>query len=418
MTVLTDPADVKAGDASRTEPLRLLIVEDSEEDAALVVHLLRQSGYATTFEQVAGGGELRDALANGAWDVVISDYDLPGYSGLQALADVSAVSPNVPFIILSGKIDPDTAVEAMRKGARDFIMKADTRRLVPVVRRELREAKVRSERASMARAAEDLRCKLAVEKMTVEALRELDRAKDRFVEVVSHELRTPMAPLRSAIDLLLDEVPGPLSAKQRDLLHLMQRNVERLARVATDILSLSRIQTGNQAVNPRVVVLADSVLPAADLLRGRALQEGKAIEADIPSGLSAFADPDALAQVVTNLVNNAIAHTPAGTVIRLSARAAGDAIALAVIDNGQGLPPEAMRKLFTPFYQVNRRTGPGYNGMGLGLAICKGLVDRMGGRIEVSSQVGRGCAFTVTLPATAEARGAASGAETREGGGR
>ena len=394
---------------TRHGPVRVLIVEDSSDDAELLVLCLRQAGYEPIHERVASRAALRGALVRAPWDIVISDYEMAGFSGLQALAEVQAAARETPFIILSGKIEQETAVEAMRLGARDFIMKGDTARLAPVIKRELEEAAVRRERAVAARRSEELQKRLEAEKMVVQQLREIDAAKDQFVETVTHELRTPMAPLRSAIDLFLDGLVGPLTVKQREILEMMRRNVERLSHFATDILLLSRIQTGNQPLQTMRISLLESIVPVVALLQQRADQERKTLTVDIPPELTVYADSDALAQITTNLVTNAIVHTPEGTRITLASHRAGAVVQVSVSDTGAGMPEEALRKLFTPFFQANRKHGPGYRGMGLGLAICKGLVERMGGRISVDSAPGAGSTFAFTLPAD----GAADACEGR-----
>src|ERR1700730_17602457 len=123
--------------------IRLLIVEDSEEDAALVLRLLRQSGYEIDSERVDSAGSLAQAL-NKKWDIVISDHSLPHFSGNEALKMVRELNPEVPFIFVSGTIGEDAAAEAMRVGAQDYVMKTNLKRLVPAVQRELREVEDRS----------------------------------------------------------------------------------------------------------------------------------------------------------------------------------------------------------------------------------------------------------------------------------
>ncbi len=126
--------------------LRVLIVEDSEDDAMLLVHRLRHGGYEMMFERVDTAEAMNAALADKAWDIVISDYVMPHFSGLEALRLLRQSGLDLPFIIVSGKIGEDTAVEAMKAGAHDYIIKGNLTRLIPAIERELREASVRKER--------------------------------------------------------------------------------------------------------------------------------------------------------------------------------------------------------------------------------------------------------------------------------
>jgi diguanylate cyclase (GGDEF)-like protein/PAS domain S-box-containing protein len=126
-------------------PLRALIVEDSESDAALLLHALRGAGYAPTFERVQGANAMRAALQSQKWDIVFSDHDMPGFNSLGALEEVQRTGEDIPFIILSGGIADQTAVDAMRRGAHDYVIKGNQSRLLPAVARELKEALIRHE---------------------------------------------------------------------------------------------------------------------------------------------------------------------------------------------------------------------------------------------------------------------------------
>ncbi len=128
------------------KPLRVLIVEDSVDDTILLLHELRQSGYDPAFERVDTSEAMDEALEKRSWDIVISDYVMPGFSGLAALRLLKARGIDLPFILVSGQIGEDAAVEAMRAGAGDYIPKGSMVRLVPAIERELRDAQVRRER--------------------------------------------------------------------------------------------------------------------------------------------------------------------------------------------------------------------------------------------------------------------------------
>src|SRR5580698_10338703 len=130
--------------------MRLLIIEDSEDDAALLVLLLRQAGFEINFERVDSAGALAQAL-NKNWDIIISDHAMPHFSGTEALKIVRAIDSDVPFIFVSGTIGEDVATDAMRTGAQDYVMKTNLKRLVPAVQRELRDAGERKERRRLDR---------------------------------------------------------------------------------------------------------------------------------------------------------------------------------------------------------------------------------------------------------------------------
>jgi len=246
---------------------------------------------------------------------------------------------------------------------------------------------------------ETLQAQLKAEKMVVERLQDIKRMKSQMIVTVTHELRTPMTPLRSAVEMLLDETTGEVNDGQRELLEMMQRNIIRLARFATDVLTLSRIQGPGFKIQPRKARLAVVLKSVLDLLQHKAFDAGMTMERVIPEDLDVFADPDALNLVVSNLVDNAISHNPEGTRVRISAARAGNGlVSIEVLDNGKGIPEKLLPRIWESFYQAEREVGPGYRGTGLGLSVCKELVERMHGNIGVKSEVDRGTSFKITLP--------------------
>jgi signal transduction histidine kinase len=247
--------------------------------------------------------------------------------------------------------------------------------------------------------ARELARRLEAESLLVKHLQELDREKVEFVDTVTHEIRSPLTPLSSALELFLDGLIGDLTPRQRDMMAMMHRNVQRLARYATEILALSKLDSGTYPIEIHEQNLADVVRPVVDLLRPAAAEKKIELSLCGAEDAVAFADEDALCQVVTNLVNNALAHTPEGTHVQVELRAARDGMAeLWVRDDGPGIAPDVQKKLFDRFFQADRKKGgAGYKGTGIGLAICKSLVDRMGGQIELSSRPGEGTIFRVGL---------------------
>jgi signal transduction histidine kinase len=181
---------------------------------------------------------------------------------------------------------------------------------------------------------------------------------------------------------------------------MMARNVERLAQFTTEVLTLSRLESGKYKLLPKFLPLMEVVEPVMDLMMTRASGRKSTLKLDIAPELSAFADADSLGMVVTNLTNNAIVHTPEGTSVTISARQLnGDFVEVSVSDTGEGIEQEHLEYLFQRFYQAKRRASATYKGTGIGLAVCKALVEAMGGGISVESHVGEGTSFRFTLPA-------------------
>jgi signal transduction histidine kinase len=227
-------------------------------------------------------------------------------------------------------------------------------------------------------------------------LRELDRMKDEFVAVVSHELRTPLASVYGAAMTL--KRPGLDESTRESLLAIVSRESTRLAVLVDQVLWASRLES--DGFEPRVATndalrITREVVAAA---KAR-LPANLTIElADAPEPLSVAADADPIEQVLVNLVDNAVKYSPDGGRIEVRVVRAGDRVRFSVRDEGLGIPPAAQDAIFEKFHRLDPNLTRGVGGTGLGLYICRGLVERMGGRIWVSSALGRGSTFTFELP--------------------
>ncbi len=220
-----------------SKPLSLLIVEDSENDALLLLRHLRQHGYDLTYERVDTAAGMKAALEKRPWDIVISDYFMPQFSALDALSLLRETKPDMPFIVVSGKIGEDTAVAAMKAGASDYIMKTSLKRLVPAIEREVQEALVRQERT---RSAEAL-------KQSEEQLRlshEMEQLKDDFIGLVSHELRTPLTVVLGALNTVNSDWDRLPQEGIRQLLRDALTEAESLSGILANLLVLARAQAG------------------------------------------------------------------------------------------------------------------------------------------------------------------------------
>jgi signal transduction histidine kinase len=235
-------------------------------------------------------------------------------------------------------------------------------------------------------------------------LREVDQLKSDFLGNVSHELRTPLAAIKGFVDNLLDGVAGPLPDRPRHYLTRMRDNADRLARMVSDLLDLTRIEAGKIELAPQALAAAAAVAEAVDGLRpvatGRAVRVATVIEPCAP----VWADPDKLHQVLTNLLSNAVKFSPrAGEVVVAAGPGPAGTVRFSVRDQGPGIASGERERVFDKFYQVGRPEGARPPGSGLGLTIARHLVELHGGRIWVESETGAGATFVVVLPAAAGA---------------
>ena len=240
---------------------------------------------------------------------------------------------------------------------------------------------------------------LTVVMQDVTRLRRFDELKNDLVATVAHEFRTPLTSLRMAIHLCLEETLGPLLPKQADMLYAAREDCERLQGIVDDLLDLSRIQAGRIEIHARPIQAHALIQATLDAHKVQARDQGVTLERGAPTmDRAVMADPDRLNLVLSNLTTNAIRHTPSGGQVRLrSAPHAGGQVRFEVIDTGEGIDPKWIPNLFDRFFRIPG-SAPG-SGVGLGLYICKEVVEAHGGRIGVESDPGHGSIFWFTLPA-------------------
>ena len=228
--------------------------------------------------------------------------------------------------------------------------------------------------------------------------KQTNQLKDDFVSTVSHELRTPLAITKEGITLILDKIVGPINAKQENILSTARNNIDRLARIIESLLDVSRIEAGRVELRKKLLDLAGVVRAAALPFERRIREKNLELHLSFPEKeVQVYADPDKITQVVTNILDNAVKFTQKGF-IEIALLENQTEIECAVRDSGVGLPAEDLPKMFTKFQQFGRVPGGGEKGTGLGLVIAKGIVELHNGHIAVDSILGKGAAFTFTLP--------------------
>jgi two-component system, OmpR family, sensor histidine kinase VicK len=229
-------------------------------------------------------------------------------------------------------------------------------------------------------------------------LARLDRARAQLVSAVAHELGNALSPIRCHLAVLnRTDQPAP-GSRAEAARGGMDRSVDRLSLLVEDLLDASRLQSGRFSVHTSTMDLSRVLNEAAESFEDRARERSVTLELSVPPELRVVADARRVLQVMFNLLGNALKFTPSGGRIHVRARREGDVAVVEVEDTGAGIPPEAIPKLFAPFAQAHDpATGP--KGTGLGLFICRGIVEQHGGRIWVRSEgPGQGATFAFTLP--------------------
>jgi signal transduction histidine kinase len=373
--------------------LRVLLVEDSVEDAALLERALARAGWDPRCERVETEAALRATLRGGTFDLAVSDWMLPSFSGMAALAVLQAEAPDLPVIISSGKIDEEVAVAALRAGAKDFVTKGNLARLGPAIERELREVAARRERR---RAAEELH-RLTAELARARRLEEAGMLASQF----AHDVRNLLSPLLLYPEQMRRKLEPDHPA--HPLCERLSVGLVRLANVFEDLLTMGR--RGQLRLEP-----TDLNAVVHDALDGLSappptLQVDLALAPQLPSIVGARGQ---LARAVANLVTNAREAMHDRGVLRMRTTevelpsprgllAAGRYAVVEVADTGPGIEPEQLERVFEPFFTT--KGGGARSGSGLGLAIVQAIVTDHGGAVAVSSAAGRGTTFTISIPA-------------------
>lgn len=484
-------------------PLRVLIVEDSEDDATLLLRELRRGGYEPTYKRVETPLDLIQALEDREWDVIFADNSMPYFSATGALKLIRENGLDLPFIIVSGTITDEQAVSAMKAGANDYLIKGNLARLIPAVQRELREAIVRmanrkademlreseekyhslvenipdvSWRADRSGAAVFVSSNVEkilgftpqemygeeglfrfsrihpddVEKVKkgYEALFEdgasfdveyrIQRKDDlwvwvddrsvrtferngalyadgvfsdvtrkkkyeeelrQFAFIASHDLREPLRKVQTFGERLRADSESILSDRARDYLVRMERAGARMEQLLEALLQYSRVTMTGRPFEPvDLNKTLREVLSDLDLF---IMESQGSVEIEpLPLPLPTIsADPIQIRQLFENLILNALKFRKKETPPRVSVKAIpreGEIAEIWVADNGIGFDEKYLDRIFQPFQRLSGEEG--YEGTGMGLAICQKIVERHGGKITARSEPGKGAVFTVTLP--------------------
>lgn len=231
----------------------------------------------------------------------------------------------------------------------------------------------------------------------VTEMRRLESMRRDFVANVSHELRTPVTVIRANVETLLN---GALDERERArrFLEAIDRNAERLARLVSDLLDLSSIEAGHYGLQPRPAALGPVVAKAIEATETLAAPKDVRLVHHVPAGLEVVADERAVEQVLLNLLENAVKHTPRGRCVSVKAEAAQGHVRVEVLDEGPGIEPQHRERIFERFYRVDQGRSLDKGGTGLGLAIVKHLVLAMGGEVAMQPASGGGAAFWFSLP--------------------
>ena len=356
--------------------LRVLLVEDDPSDSELILHAMRNGGFAVDHDVVQTAEEFTARIRKNSYDTILADYRLPGWNGMETVEILRHEGLDIPVVLVSGTLGEQKAVECIKQGAADYVLKDHLTRLPASVRRVIEEKRLRDEN-----------------QRTQEELARSNCDLEQFAYVASHDLQEPLRMIATYTQLLAEKYQGKLDENADKYIHYAVDGALRLQILIRDLLAFSRV--GRQGRNPQPNDCDTILRIAMANLQARICESGARV---MYEGLPTIvADSSELVQVFQNLIGNAVKFRgPAQPMIRITVKKSGKEWVFSVQDNGIGIAPEHAGTIFVIFKRLH--TCAEYPGSGIGLSICKKIVEQNGGRIWVESTPGHGSTFRFTWP--------------------
>jgi two-component system sensor histidine kinase/response regulator len=366
---------------------KVLIVDDDRINLRILTGILRPDGY--TLAEADSGERALEVYAEFRPDLVLLDVMLPGLNGFETCRTLHKTygAETAPVVFITAKSESDDVVEGLTAGGIDYLPK-------PFRPKEV-----------VARIRTHMHNRLLVEqqRLLVDQLNKADAAKNRFLGMAAHDLRNPLASIRALSEFLQDITFGPLNAEQLDLIKTIHTASQQMLDLVNELLDVATIESGEMKLKLEPHNLADVISKSVELTNIEAVKKKTHIsfENALPPILVKF-DAAKMKQVVDNLLSNAVKYSPPGSHITVLLNADDTGCSFAVCDQGPGIPENERDKLFKDFGRLSVKPTGGEKSVGLGLAICRKIVEAHGGTITAINlpAPAHGCEFRVILSAT------------------
>lgn len=366
---------------------KVLIADDDRLNIRILGGILRGEGFV--LGEAASGEQALEVYATFQPDLVLLDVTMPGIDGFETCRSLRATygAECAPVVFITARSDSDDVVEGLGAGAVDYLPK-------PFKPKEV-----------LARIRSHLQNRILAEqqKLLVEQLRQANQAKNKFLGMAAHDLRNPLASVRGIAEFLREGAVGPLTPEQLDLVETIHGASTSMLDMVNELLDVATIESGELKLHRGNHDLAELVSKAVAMINREAAKKGTHIVFEhppVPVILSI--DPAKMKQVVDNLLTNGVKYSPPGSTITISVARddAAGICSLAVRDQGPGIPDNERDKLFKDFSRLSSQPTGGEKSTGLGLAICRKIVEAHRGSIGAENLPRGGCEFRVTLPAS------------------
>lgn len=378
------------------EKLKVLVVDDDLFFRKMLPKKLSSKGFI--FDTAENGVEALEKLhANPDVELIISDMTMPEMNGLELIKKIRGTGKDVPFIFLTAGDQLHVAIEAMTCGASDYLLKDENilRTLSISVDKVLEKHQLKKNNQQL---LQDLAAKNKELEKSNKQLLKLNEIKNKFLGMAAHDLRSPLSSIRGLSEFLLNEIFGSLTEDQKEYINIINKTSDEMLALVNDLLDVSVIESGNLDIKPSKTSLISLIKGRIKLYRMSAEKKDTRINfnpEDIPE---IFFDPSKIAQVIDNLVSNAVKFSPPGSAINIHADVDNGMVKVSIRDEGPGVSEEEQSRLFGEFQRLSARPTAGEKSTGLGLAIVKKIIDAHHGVLEVHSRLGMGSTFSFKLP--------------------
>lgn len=370
--------------------IRILHVDDNVHDRQLVKDAIEIEHGNFEIVEAENREKFEQQLAENYFDLVLSDFNILGFDGLQVLQIVKERKPGLPVIIVTGTGSEEIAIQAMKMGAADYVIKSvkHIQCLVPTINTVL---KIKKMKDKVEKAQISIRQSEAL-------LRELNATKDKFFTIIAHDLKNPFSAIVGFSNILSEQINKKNYEGIEEYAEIIKNSAERAMSLLSNLLQWSRSQTGRMEYTPESFDILALINEISELSNDSARQKSITIRCELPQTATVFADKAMISTIIRNLVSNAIKFTNTGGLIIISVLQKPDEMVVSVCDDGVGIRKDDINKLFRIDENYITKGTQKETGTGLGLILCKEFILKHGGKIWVDSEPDKGSTFYFTIP--------------------
>jgi two-component system, sensor histidine kinase and response regulator len=363
---------------------KVLIVDDDRLNIRILGGILKGEGY--TLAEADSGERALEIYQEFQPDLVLLDVMMPGIDGFETCRRLKSEygDKSAPVIFITAKSESDDVVEGLGAGGVDYLPKPfNPKEVLARIRTHMQNQILSEQRKTL-----------------VEQLRKANYAKNRFLGMAAHDLRNPLASIRGIAEFLREGAVGPMTPDQLDLIDTIHGASQSMLDMVNELLDVATIESGELKLNRELHNLSELVTKCVSMINREALKKNTRVMYEPTAPVSLQIDPAKMKQVIDNLLSNAVKYSPPGSIITASVQRddANGTCSFSVRDQGPGIPHDERDKLFKDFSRLSSKPTGGEKSTGLGLAICRKIVDAHHGAIVAENLPDVGCEFRVTLP--------------------